>query len=219
MCALVTVQCTDSTKYTGNGKQVGALLSHSPFLYTGNPFQRCYKSLRRKEIVAECTLYLCLPFSVAKNSGHPSMIRCASEQSARARLHAATDSRQMVVRCVSCQVSKPCADVFPADGRSELADSGVCAGWILRYSTQLGCYRAPVGFGCAASSWCSSLAPTGDENGGSEDLQGLLCLFLVFQGSFRSFSRTAGLRVGSSVWVRVCTLFSFVLTRSPSQKE
>jgi hypothetical protein len=107
MCALVTVQCTDSTKYTGNGKQVGALLSHSPFLYTGNPFQRCYKSLRRKEIVAECTLYLCLPFSVAKNSGHPSMIRCASEQSARARLHAATDSRQMVVRCVSCQVSNP----------------------------------------------------------------------------------------------------------------
>ena len=68
-------------------------------------------------------------------------------------------------------------------------------------STQLVCYRVPVGFGCAATSRSSFLAAfrrrwrstaTSGVVAGSEDLQGLLCNSHLFQGSFRSFSRTGG---------------------------
>ena len=98
-------------------------------------------------------------------------------------------------------------------------------------STQLVCYRVPVGFGCAATSRSSFLAAfrrrwrstaTSGVVAGSEDLQlqGLRCNFLVLQVSFRPFSRTAGLRVGSRVWVRVWVLYlCLILTRTPFLKK
>jgi hypothetical protein len=114
---------------------------------------------------------------------------------------------------------------FPADARSTvqmpvLAPVGSCG-----TSTQLVCYRAPSALGLvvvssssspvASCCWWSSPWTTGVVVG-LENLQGPLCIFSVCQGSFCSFFRTGGLRVGSSAWVRVWLLYTSLILNTYS---
>jgi hypothetical protein len=114
---------------------------------------------------------------------------------------------------------------FPADARSTAQLPALAPVDSCGTSTQLVCYRAPFALGIVVlSSSSSPVAPccwwkiAMDERrgGGASEPARTSLYYFCLSGFFCSFSRTGGLRVGSSVWVRVWLVYTSLILNTYS---